>query len=330
MDFRALLTLRDEAGQVSSRVERLPIAQLPEGEVLVGVEWAGFNYKDGLCLSGLGNLVRTYPHVAGVDFAGRVIESRDHRFHPGQAVILTGWRVGESQWGGFAERARVKADWLVPLPRRLSTRDAMVLGTAGLTVMLAINRLRAHGIGPQSGEIVVTGAGGGVGSQAVMMLGRLGYKVVAVSGRHELADPLLRLGASAVLGRDAIMTQSGKVLDKERFAGAIDSVGGAMLPELLKKIRSEGAVAAVGNAAGVTFEASVIPFILRGVSLLGINSVTVPHEMRVAIWDRLSSLFVAGAYERMVTEIGLADVPAQAERILAGGVAGRVVVNPRR
>ncbi|SFZ83147.1 putative quinone oxidoreductase, YhdH/YhfP family [Devosia enhydra] len=330
MEFRALLTQRDEAGEVTNRVERLPIEHLPEGDVLVSVEWAGFNYKDGLCLGGLGNLVRSYPHVGGVDFAGRVIESRDARYHPGQAVILTGWRVGESHWGGFAERARVKADWLVPLPKRLSTRDSMVLGTAGLTVMLAVNRLRLLGIAPQSGEIVVTGAGGGVGSQAVMMLGRLGYRVVAISGRPELAEPLLRLGASEVLGRDAIMTQSGKVLDKERFAGAIDTVGGAMLPELLKKIRSDGAVAAVGNAAGVSFEASVIPFILRGVSLLGINSVTVPYEMRVALWDRLSSLFVAGAYERMVTEIGLAEIPTYAERILAGGVAGRVVINPRR
>ncbi|MGV3650963.1 MAG: acryloyl-CoA reductase [Devosia sp.] len=330
MEFRALLTQRDEAGQVTNRVERLPLEHLTEGDVLVSVEWAGLNYKDGLCLNGLGNLVRSYPHIGGVDFAGRVIESRDARYHPGQGVILTGWRVGESHWGGFAERARVKADWLVPLPKRLSTRDAMVLGTAGLTVMLAVNRLRTLGVTPQSGEIVVTGAGGGVGSQAVMILGRLGYTVVAVSGRPELADPLLRLGASEVLGRDAIMTQSGKVLDKERFAGAIDTVGGAMLPELLKKIRSDGAVAAIGNAAGVSFEASVIPFILRGVSLLGINSVTVPHEMRVAIWDRLSSVFVPGAYESMVSEVGLEDVPALAKRILDGGVAGRVVINPRR
>jgi acrylyl-CoA reductase (NADPH) len=330
MDFRALVTERDSAGKVSNHVGMLPLERLPEGDVLVGVEWAGFNYKDGLVLSGLGNIVRTYPHVGGVDFAGRVIESRDRRYHPGQAVILTGWRVGEVQWGGFAERARVSADWLVPLPKRLSTRDAMVLGTAGLTAMLAVNRLRGEGVTQTSGEVLVTGAGGGVGSQAVMLLGRLGYRVVAVSGRPELSEMLMRLGAASVVSRDDILTASGKVLDKERFAGAIDTVGGAMLTEVLKKVRADGAVAAVGNAAGASFEGSVIPFILRGVSLLGINSVTVPYAARVAAWDRLSSLFVPAAYEAMVTETGLEGLLAQAERILSGGVAGRVVVNPRR
>lgn len=330
MEFRALVTERDDAGTISNSVQHVSPQSLPEGDVTVAVEWTGFNYKDGLCLSGLGNLVRSYPHVAGVDFAGRVMESSHARYHPGQAVILTGWRVGETRWGGFAERARVPGDWLVPVPKGFSTRDAMVLGTAGLTAMLAINRLRAAGIDPKSGDVLVTGAGGGVGSQAVLLLGRLGYRVVAVSGRPELAEALLRLGAAEVVPRSEITSGGGRVLDKERFAGAIDNVGGAMLPEVLKKMKADGAVAAVGNAAGADFAGSVIPFILRGVSLIGINSVTVPFEKRSAVWDRLSSLFVPAAYETLVTEIGLAAVPAQAERILAGGVAGRVVVNPRR
>ena len=330
MGFKALLTRREGDGPIIHAMETVDESALPDGEVTVDIEWAGFNYKDALCLTGRGGLVRSYPHIAGVDFAGRVLESHDHRYSPGQRVILTGWRVGETRWGGFATKARVHADWLVPLPRGLSTRDAMVLGTAGLTAMLAINRLKSDGLATNGGEVVVTGAGGGVGSIAVLLLARLGHQVVAVSGRPELADPLLRLGASRVVGRDAIVAASGKGLDKEQWSGAIDNVGGEMLAELLKKMKRDSAIAAVGNAGGVDFPGSVLPFILRGVTLFGIDSVMQPIEVRETVWDRLATLFSPAAYAPWIEEVGLADIPAVAARILKGGVRGRVVVEPQR
>lgn len=329
MAFRALVLDKTAQGGVTARVAEREEADLPEGSVLVGVEWAGFNYKDGLALAGQGNIVRDYPHVPGIDFSGRVIESSDRRYHPGQAVILTGWRVGETRWGGFATRARVDADWLVPLPKKLSTRDAMVLGTAGLTAMLAINRLKGNGLKTSDGPVLVTGAGGGVGSQAVMLLSRLGHVVEAVTGRPELGAHLRRLGASTIIDRAQVLEQSGKGLDKELWAAAVDPVGGPILGEVLKKIKRDGAVAVVGLAGGANWEASVVPFILRGISLLGVDSVMQPYDTREAAWERLSDLYMRAAYEPMVTEIGLEDLPAMAEKILAGEVAGRVVVNPR-
>jgi acrylyl-CoA reductase (NADPH) len=328
--FRALVTRRSADGVVGSAVETLPEEALPAGDVLVGIEWSGLNYKDALCLTGRGGLVRSYPHVAGIDFAGRVLESADERYRPGQAVVLTGWHVGERHWGGFAEAARVSGDWLVPLPRGLSTRDAMVLGTAGFTAMLAANRLRSDGLKPECGEVLVTGASGGAGSIAVMLMARLGHPVVAVTGRPEMAERLAQLGASRVVGRDAVVTRSGKPLDHEEWAGAIDTVGGAVLAELLRKLRRDGAVAALGNAGGVGFEGNVLPFILRGVTLFGIDSVVQPFAARVAAWDRLATLFVIGAYAPWVTEIPLAGLPDAAARILKGGVAGRIIVDSRR
>lgn len=328
--FKALVTRKSADGAIGSAVEMLPEEALPAGEVLVGIEWSGLNYKDALCLTGKGGLVRTYPHVAGIDFAGRVLESADARYRPGQGVVLTGWHVGERHWGGFAERARVAGDWLVPLPRGLSTHDAMVLGTAGLTAMLAANRLERDGLEPERGEVLVTGASGGAGSIAVMLMARLGYRVAAVTGRPELTARLLQLGVGRVIGRDAVIMQSGKPLDHEQWAGAIDAVGGAMLAELLKKLKRDGAVAAFGNAGGVTFEGNVLPFILRGVTLFGIDSVVQPYPARVAAWERLATLFVADAYASWVTEISLAALPEAAERILKGGVAGRIIVDPRR
>jgi len=329
MPFRALVTSKDADGKVSSAVELVADDRLPEGEVLVGVEWSALNYKDALCLSGLGNLVKTYPHVGGIDLAGRVIESRDSRYHPGQAVVLTGWRVGETHWGGFAQRARVKADWLVPLPRKLSTRDAMVIGTSGLTAMMAANRLKGEGHSLEQGDVLVTGAGGGVGSMAVLLMARLGHAVAAVTGRPELEDELRRLGATQILDRNELLKPTGKVLDKEQWGAAVDPVGGPLLGEVLKKIRYGGAVALIGAAGGATWEASVIPFILRGISLLGIDSVMAPFEARQAAWDRLTDLFAPAVYESLVSEAGLADLPALAARILKGEIAGRVIVNPR-
>jgi acrylyl-CoA reductase (NADPH) len=330
MSFSALVTRRSDAGAVSNAVEILEDDALPDGEVLVAVEWSGCNYKDALCLVGRGNLVRTYPHVGGIDFAGRVIESRDPRYHPGQAVVLTGWRVGEVHWGGFAQRARVKADWLVPLPRTFSTRTAMMLGTAGLTAMLAINRLQAEGVSARDGEVLVTGAGGGVGSIAIMLLARLGYEVAAVTGRaDELGDGLRRLGVSRVVARAEILTPSGKALDKEQWRGVVDSAGGPLLGEILKKVRYGGVVAAVGNAGGLNWEASIIPFILRNVTLSGIDSVMQPFAARQAAWDRLTTLFAPTAYEPMLREARLAELPAVAEAMLAGANVGRVIVNLR-
>lgn len=329
MACRALVTHKQADGTILNAVEDLDEGRLPEGNVLVSVEWAGLNYKDALCLSGQGNLVRTYPHVGGIDFAGRVVESSDERYHPGQPVVLTGWRVGEIRWGGFAQRARVNADWLVPLPKRFSTRTAMMLGTAGLAAMLAINRLQAEGSKVGDGEVLVTGAGGGVGSIAVMLLARLGYQVAALTGRPELGDQLTRLGASRIVGREDVLVSTGKALDKEVWAAAVDSVGGPLLGEVLKKIRYGGAVAAVGNAGGRSWDASVIPFILRNISLLGIDTVSQPFEARQAAWDRLTTLFVPAAYEPLLTEAGLADLPELATKMLAGRIAGRVIVNPR-
>lgn len=328
MSFSALV-IRQSTGGVASVVEQVDDAALPDGDVLVSVEWAGLNYKDALVLSGQGNLVRNYPHVGGIDFAGRVVESRDGRYHPGQAVVLTGWRVGETRWGGYAQRARVDAGMLVPLPKRFSARSAMMLGTAGLAAMLAVNRVQAEGVKPGDGEVLVTGAGGGVGTIAVMLLARLGYHVAALTGRAELGDQLNRLGASRIVARADLLAPTGKVLDKELWAGCIDTVGGPLLGEVLKKIRYGGVVAAVGLAGGAQWDASVAPFILRGVSLCGIDTVMQPFAVRQAAWDRLTTLFVPAAYEAHVREASLADLPALASELLAGRIAGRVLVNPR-
>ena len=329
MTFRALLTEKAEDGMVSSSVQMLDDARLPEGEVTVDVEWAGLNYKDGLCLTGQGSLVRTYPHIAGVDFAGRVRESGDFRYRVGDAVVLTGWRVGETHWGGYAERARVKADWLVPLPANLTTRDAMVMGTAGLTAMLAINRLEAEGITPASGDVLVTGAAGGVGSIAVSLLRGLGYQVAALSGRPQHADMLKALGAAEVVDRTAFLGQPDKPLESARYAAAIDCVGGDVLGKLLRQIAYGGVVASLGNAGGIGLNTNVLPFILRGVTLAGIDSVMQPFDARMAAWTRLASLFDFSAYADNVEEVGLEALPEKAAEILRGEIKGRVLVNPK-
>jgi acrylyl-CoA reductase (NADPH) len=327
--LRALVTRQNQAGTVGSGVEHVDESALPEGEVLVAVEWSSLNYKDALCLLGLADIVRRFPNVAGIDFAGRVLESRDRRYHPGQGVILNGWRVGEGHWGGYAQRARVKADWLVPLPTKLSTRSAMVLGTAGLTAMLAANRLRGEGVTPDKGRVLVLGAGGGVGSLAVMLLARLGYHVSAATGRPGLGEHLVWFGAQEVLSRNDVTANPDKALDRERWAATVDPVGGPMLGEVLKQLRYGGVVASIGGAGGVEWQASLLPFILRSVTLAGVDSVMAPFESRLAAWDRVVDLFSPAAYEPMVTEIKLEELPTWAEKILNGGVAGRVIVDPR-
>ena len=328
MTFRALLTDRDAEGKVSSAVTELDDARLPQGNVTVDIDWAGLNYKDGLCLTGGGGMVRAYPHVAGIDFAGTVRDSADDRYGVGDEVVLTGWRVGETQWGGFAERARVSADWLVPLPKGLSTRDAMVLGTAGLTAMLAINRLEAAGLTHAAGPVLVTGAAGGVGSIATALLATLGYEVAALSGRPQHAEALTALGATSIVDRSTFLAEPDKPLESARWAAAIDNVGGQILGKLLRQIRYGGAVASIGNAGGIGLDTNVLPFILRGVTLLGIDSVMQPYPARIAAWQCLAQTFDLAAYGALVREIGLAELPAAAADILAGNVRGRLLVRP--
>jgi acrylyl-CoA reductase (NADPH) len=326
MTFNALVVRKDEEGAVSSAVEQLEPSQLPEGDVTVAVEYSTLNYKDGLCLTGGGGLVRTYPHVPGIDFAGTVEASDDARYEVGDKVVLTGWRVGELRWGGYAQRARVKADWLVPLPEALSTRNAMAIGTAGFAAMLAVMALEAHGLTPEQGEVLVTGATGGVGSIATAILGKLGYEVAAVTGRPGLEPYLRDLGASSVVPRGELEAR-GKPLESERWAGCVDAVGGAVLARTLAQMKYGSSVAAVGLAGGMRLDATVIPFILRGVNLLGIDSVMQPYANRVIAWDRLAADLPRGQLEAMVESVSLAEVAPLGPAILQGQVKGRVVVD---
>lgn len=327
--FRAIL-MEKTGDTAAARLAELEDSALPEGEVTVAVDHSTLNYKDGLCLSPSGGgLVRNYPHVPGIDFAGRVETSSNPRYRPGDAVVLTGWRVGEAHWGGFAEKARVRADWLVPLPAGLTTRQAMAVGTAGFTAMLALIDLEAHGLTPEAGEVLVTGAAGGVGSVAVALLSARGYRVAAVTGRPETADYLTGLGAARIVPREDLAETVRKPMESETWAGCIDAVGGAMLARVLGQMKAEAAVAAVGNAGGLQVPANIIPFLLRGVKLLGINSVTVPYPRRVQAWDRLAREMPMEKLEAMVRPAVLAEVPALGAAILKGQVQGRVVVDVR-
>ncbi len=328
MTFQALLVEKGADGAVSAAIQDLDDTRLPDGDVTVAVEYSTLNYKDGLCINGMGGLVRTFPHVPGVDFAGTVEASDDPRYRPGDRVVLTGWRVGEVWWGGYATRARVKADWLVPLPETISTRQAMGIGTAGLTSMLSVIALENAGLSPLRGEVLVTGAAGGVGSVGVALLARLGYSVAAVTGRPETADYLKDLGAGTIIDRAELVEANSKPLESERWAGAIDAVGGDMLARVLKQMKYDGAVASVGLAAGAAVPSfTVIPFLLRGVSLLGIDSVMRPYDQRVDAWNRIASDLPMDKLEAMVVEHRLSDLPELANLILDGKVKGRVVVD---
>ena len=325
--FRALV-LEKEGDVAVARVRELEDSALPAGDVTVAVAYSTLNYKDGLALSpNGGGIVRTWPHVAGIDFAGMVEASDDARYKPGDKVVLTGWRVGEVHWGGYAQKARVKADWLVPLPSGLTTRQAMAVGTAGFTAMLAVMALEEHGLTLAKGEVLVTGAAGGVGSVAVALLARLGYQVAAVTGRPETEGYLRDLGASRIVAREELAETVKRPLEAETWAGCVDAVGGAMLARVLGQMKYGGSVAAVGLAGGAALPASVIPFLLRGVNLLGIDSVTVPYERRVRAWGRVVSDLAVGKLEAMVRPAVLADLPALGAAILKGEVQGRVVVD---
>lgn len=323
--FRALV-LRETDRKVSPAIETLSEADLPEGDVLVRVTHTTLNYKDGMILGGIGRLVRDYPHVPGIDFAG-VVEASDHPSHkPGDAVVLTGWRVGEVHWGGFAEKARVKGDWLVPLPDGLTAADAMALGTAGFTAMLAVRALETHGVAPGEREVLVTGAAGGVGSVATALLAGLGHKVAASTGRPEQADYLTGLGAATIIDRAELAEAPSRPLGRERFAGAVDNVGGVTLANLLTQVAYGGSVAAVGLAGGNDLSTTVLPFLLRGVNLLGIDSVMCPTAPRLDAWKRLSKDLPLDTLRGMVETHRLEDLPDLGKRILAGGIRGRVVI----
>ena len=305
--FKALM-LREQDRKVTSAIETLDIDQLPEGEVLVRISHSTLNYKDGMVLNGLGRLVRTYPHVPGVDFAGEVEASSSPDWRAGDPVVLTGWRVGEWHWGGYAQYARVKADWLVRRPGVMTAERAMAIGTAGFTAMLAIMALERHGLAPGNGEVLVTGAAGGVGSVAVALLARQGHRVIAATGRPETQDYLTGLGAAGFIDRAELAQPATKPLQAERWAGAIDSVGSTTLATILTQLRSRASVAACGLAGGNDLPASVIPFLLRGVNLLGIDSVLSPQPERQVAWSRLATELPPAVIDGMTEEIGRAHV----------------------
>lgn len=324
------LVLEEAGGKVTAAVHDLDEASLPEGDVTVAVAYSTVNYKDGMILGGLGRLVKSYPHIPGIDFAGTVESSASPNFKPGDPVILTGWRVGEVRWGGYATRARVKSDWLVPLPAGLSLRQSMAIGTAGLSAMLALMSLEEHGLSPyDEGEVLITGAAGGVGSIAVALLSALGYRVAAATGRAETHDYLRELGATVLIGRDELEKGPQRPLETARWAGAIDNVGGAPLATVLAGLRPHSSCAAVGNAAGPAFPGSVLPFILRGVNLLGIDSAFCPTERRVAAWRRLANELPLDRLEWMTQSVPLSEVAGRGADILAGRVRGRTLVEVR-
>ena len=326
--FNALVVRKDEeSGKTSAAVEQIAETDLPQAEVTVAVEYSTVNYKDGLCIGPGGGLVRNYPHVPGIDFAGTVESSDDARYKPGDKVVLTGWRVGEAHWGGYAQKARVKADWLVPLPDGLDPRQAMAVGTAGFTAMLAVMALEDHGLTTGHGPVLVTGAAGGVGSVATAILANLGHEVAAVTGRPETADYLTGLGAARIVPRADLNETVKRPLESETWAGCVDAVGGAMLARLLGQMKYGASVAAVGLAGGAALPASVVPFLLRGVNLLGIDSVMQPYDNRLRAWQRIARDLPMDKLEAMIQPAKLSDLPQLGADILQGKVKGRVVVD---
>ena len=326
--FDALMVTKDEeSGKTSAAVTQIDLDQLPAGDVTVAVEYSTVNYKDGLCIGPGGGLVRNYPHIPGIDFAGTVEASDDDRYKPGDKVVLTGWRVGEAHWGGYSQKARVRADWLVPLPKGLDTRQAMAVGTAGFTAMLAVMALEDHGLKTGHGPVLVTGAAGGVGSVAVAILAALGHEVAGVTGRPETGEYLKSLGASQIVAREEINETVKRPLEGETWAGCIDAVGGAMLARVLGQMKYGASVAAVGLAGGAALPATVIPFLLRGVNLLGIDSVMQPYDNRLRAWGRVAKDLPMAKLEDMIVPATLGDLPQLGKDILNGQVRGRVVVD---
>ena len=326
--FKAVLIEKDEAGYRAG-VTEVDDAALPEGDVTVRVAYSTLNYKDGLAITGKGPVVRKFPMVPGIDLAGTVEASTHAGIAVGDKVVLNGWGVGEGHWGGLAQRARLKGDWLVPLPAAFTPRQAMAIGTAGYTAMLCVMALERHGVTAANGEVLVTGANGGVGSVAVALLAKLGYTVVASTGRPQEADYLKALGAAEIIDR-AQLSAPGKPLAKERWAGAVDTVGSHTLANVCASTNYRGAVAACGLAQGMDFPSSVAPFILRGVTLAGVDSVMAPRAERLEAWRRLAQDLDVAKLELMTHEIGLGEAVATAAALLEGKVRGRVVVDVNR
>ncbi len=325
-DFTALVL--EDGDDLTVELKSLAKSDLPEGDVTVAVEYSTVNYKDGLIVDGnKGRLVRSFPHVPGIDFAGTVEHSDSPDYQPGDKVVLTGWRVGEIHWGGLAQFARVQSGWLVPLPDGISTLQAMAVGTAGFTAMLCVDALEQNGLVPDDGEVLVTGAAGGVGSAATAILGNRGYRVVASTGRRELDAYLTDLGATKIIDRDDLAAAEPRPLEKERWAGCVDSVAGSTLATVLAQMKYGSSVAACGLAGGNSLETTILPFILRSVSLLGIDSVMQPAENRQRIWQRIVDDLPLAKLDAMTTVRPLADVPQIATEILQGQVRGRTVID---
>ncbi|MBR0726390.1 acrylyl-CoA reductase (NADPH) [Bradyrhizobium manausense] len=322
--FKAIRIDKADKG-TTTQLAQFDEAELMDGDVTVHVEWSTLNYKDGLALTGKAPVVRRFPMIAGIDFAGTVEASSHPQWKAGDKVVCTGWGMGETHLGAYAEKARVKGDWLVALPQGLSARDAMAIGTAGFTAMLSVLALEKHGLSPKSGPVVVTGAAGGVGSVATAVLSKLGYHVIASTGRASEAEYLKSLGAAEVIDRSELSAPA-KPLAKERWAGGVDSVGSTTLANLLSMTKYGGAIAACGLAAGMDLPSSVAPFILRGVCLLGIDSVMCPIEPRRVAWQRLASDLDRAKLSEITKEIPLDEVPEWGAKILAGAVRGRIVV----
>ena len=329
--FRALVMREGDDGKAKPAIETLSMADLPEGEVTVAVEYSSLNYKDGMVVDGnKGRLARKFPHVPGIDFAGTVESSSDDRYKAGDKVVLTGWHVGERYWGGFSQKARVKADWLVPLPDGLDTRQAMAVGTAGLTAMLCVMALEDHGITPDGGPVLVTGASGGVGSVATAILAKRGFDVTALTGRPEGAKYLKALGATDVLERSALSEATDKPLESENWNGAVDTVGGAVLARAMGQMKYGTSIACCGLAGGAQLQTTVVPLLLRGVNLLGIDSVQQPYENRLRAWTRVAQDLPMDMLDSAMNVCGLDEVPAKAKDILKGQVRGRLVIDLNR
>ena len=327
--FKAIIVNKAEDERISAHISDVDESQLPaDGNVTIEVHYSDVNFKDGLCLNGKGRLVREYPHIPGIDFSGIVLESDDSRFSPGDKVINTGWRVGEVWFGGYSQKARVKAEWLVPLPEQMSLKQAMAIGTAGLTSMLGIIELEDNGMTPENGPVLVTGATGGVGSIAVAVLSSLGYEVSATTGDVEKNTPFLeQLGATTIINRKTLQEPLNKVLESAVWGGCIDSVGGVTLARILAQMKHETAVAAIGNAGDSSLPATVIPFLLRGIKLIGIDSASKAIPKRIRAWERLSSDLPSEKLSLISTEISLLDTIQAGKDILVGNTFGRLVVN---
>ncbi|HEX5324434.1 MAG TPA: MDR family oxidoreductase [Capsulimonadaceae bacterium] len=324
--FRALV-IDQVGGETHAAETQMPLKSLPDGDVLVAVTYSSLNYKDGLAVTGKGKVVRQFPMIPGIDLVGRVVESQSTRVTRGSTVLLTGWGIGEDRWGGYAQLARVRSEWLLPLPDTLSAKGAMTIGTAGLTAMLSLLELEGRGLTPDKGEVIVTGAGGGVGSIAVALLARSGYRVVASTGRKEIHEYLRSLGAVEVLDRTLLSAHSERPLESARWAGAIDTVGGDTLAGLMRSMATHASIAVCGLAGGNILNTTVFPLILRGISLIGIETSRAPMPLRAQAWGRLERGLDETTLGRIGYTAALSDIPGLSEDILQGRIRGRIVVD---